>query len=292
MKKNWLHDPIWFTPPDGSSRVLWKDSPSPPPAPDYTGAAKATAEGNIEAAQTATRANRVNQYSPYGSSTYSQTPSAGYSGPEGQDPNATWSQNINLSPVGQKLLDSLNQSQLGTAGLEGTATNRVADTLNQPFDQTSPQASTDKAYANITSRLDPQWNQRQQMQETQLRNQGVAPGSEAYDNAMRDFNYGRNDAYTQANTQAMQFAPQTYQLGLAQREQPLNELNAIRTGSQVTTPQFGGVPQQQTTAGANLAGATQAQGAYDQGLYNIGVGQSNSGNTALVGLASAAAMAF
>lgn len=280
MNKNSLHDPIWFTPPDGSSRVLWKDSPSPPPAPDYTGAAVATAQGNQQAATTATKANRVNQFSPYGSSTYSQA--------DPSDPNSQWSQQISLSPVGQQLLDSLNQSQLGTSALEKGATDTVANTLQQPFDQNSPQASTDKAYANITSRLDPQWNQRQQQQETQLRNQGVAPGSEAYDNAMRDFNYGRNDAYTQANTQAMQFAPQTYQLGLAQREQPLNELNAIRTGSQVTTPQFGNVPQQQTTAGANLSGAATAQGSYDQNLYNQSVGQANAFNQGLFSLGGAA----
>jgi hypothetical protein len=280
MSKNALHDPIWFTPPDGSSRVLLKDSPAPPPAPDYTGAAVATAQGNQQAATQATKANRVNQYSPYGSSIYSQA--------DPSDPNSQWSQNISLSPVGQQLLDSLNQSQLGTAGLEQGATNTVANTLNQPFDQTSPQASTDKAYANITSRLDPQWNQRQQQQETQLRNQGVAPGSEAYDNAMRDFNYGRNDAYTQANTQAMQFAPQTYQLGLAQREQPLNELNAIRTGSQVTTPQFGNVPQQQTVGGPNYSGATQATGTYDQNLYNQQVAQANAFNGGLFSLGGAA----
>jgi hypothetical protein len=49
--------------------------PSTPPAPDYTGAAEKTAAGNIEAARMATKANRINQVTPYGSLTYSQTPS-------------------------------------------------------------------------------------------------------------------------------------------------------------------------------------------------------------------------
>jgi hypothetical protein len=45
---------------------------APPPPPDYAGAAKATAEGNKEAAQFAVNANRINQYTPYGSLTYSR----------------------------------------------------------------------------------------------------------------------------------------------------------------------------------------------------------------------------
>lgn len=48
---------------------------SAPAAPDYTAAAQATAQGNLEATRAATQANRVNQYTPYGSLTWSQTPS-------------------------------------------------------------------------------------------------------------------------------------------------------------------------------------------------------------------------
>jgi hypothetical protein len=43
-----------------------------PPPPDYAAAAKATAQGNKEAAQFAVNANRINQYTPYGSLTYSR----------------------------------------------------------------------------------------------------------------------------------------------------------------------------------------------------------------------------
>lgn len=49
-----------------------KDGGSPPPAPDYTQAAKDTAAGNLEMAKYTTRANRINQYTPYGSLTYTQ----------------------------------------------------------------------------------------------------------------------------------------------------------------------------------------------------------------------------
>ena len=45
-----------------------------PPAPDYEKAARETARGNLEATRAAIRANRINQYTPYGRLTYKQTP--------------------------------------------------------------------------------------------------------------------------------------------------------------------------------------------------------------------------
>lgn len=259
------------------------DSPSPPPAPDYAGAANATAAGNLEAAQYATKANRVNQYTPYGNLIYSQQ--------NPDDPNSTWSSRIDLSPTGQKLLDYNDAASLGLGQQTTAALGRVNDTLSKPMDMQSVNDIYDKSYQQQTDRLDPQWAQKQQMTETQLVNQGLRPGTEAYDNAMRDFNYGRNDAYSQARQNAIATMPQSYQLATATRNQPLNELNALRTGSQVTNPSFSSsVPQQQTTAGANQLGAVQATGQYNQGLYNQQVATNNNQNNALMSLAGSAAM--
>lgn len=47
-------------------------APSAPPAPDYTAAARETAAGNRQAAEYAVNANRINQYTPYGSLTYTR----------------------------------------------------------------------------------------------------------------------------------------------------------------------------------------------------------------------------
>lgn len=44
----------------------------PPPPPDYAAAAKETAAGNRQAAEYAVNANRINQYTPYGSLTYTR----------------------------------------------------------------------------------------------------------------------------------------------------------------------------------------------------------------------------
>jgi hypothetical protein len=256
-------------------------SSSPPPAPDYAGAATATAQGNLEATRAATEANRINQYTPYGSLTYSRDPNAA-------TPDSGWSQSINLNDVGQKLLDYQNNASLGLGEQTGQALDRVGDSLSQPFDYGSVGDVQSAAEGAITSRLDPMWDRKQSQTETQLVNQGLRPGTEAYDNAMKDFNYGRYDAYQQAVLAGINTMPQTYQMANALRNQPLNELNALRTGSQVTNPTFNQVPQQQTTTGANMLGAAQAQGQYDMGLYNANVAQDNAMTQGLFSLGGAA----
>lgn len=260
-------------------------SSSPPPAPDYAGAATATAQGNLEATRAATEANRINQYTPYGSLTYARDPNAA-------TPDSGWSQTVNLSPVGQQLLDYQNNAALGLGEQTGQALDRVGQSLAQPFDYSSVGDVQNAAQGAITSRLDPIWDRRTAQEETKLINQGLRPGTEAYTNAMSDLNMGRNDAYQQAILAGINTMPQTYQMAQALRSQPLNELNALRTGSQVTNPTFNQVPQQQTTTGANMLGAAQAQGQYDQGLYNAGVGANNALTGGLFSLGAAGLGAY
>lgn len=241
---------------------------SAPPAPDYAGAATATAQGNLEATRAATAANRINQYTPYGSLTYAHNPTE-------DNPDGGWSQSVNLNDTGQKLLDYQNNASLGLGEQTGQALNRVGQSLSQPFDYGSVGDVQNAAQGAITSRLDPMWDRKQQQTETQLVNQGLRPGTEAYDNAMKDFNFGRNDAYQQAVLAGINTMPQTYQMANALRNQPLNELNALRTGSQVTNPTFNNVPLQQATAGANQLGAAQAGYGASMDAYNADVGQKN-----------------
>ena len=266
---------------------MGKDSPSPPPAPDYTGAAQATAAGNMQAAQQSQQANLVNQNTPYGSLNYTQDPTSRFS-----SGNPSYTSNINLNQTGQQLLDYSNQSALGLGALQGGATQRVADTMGQPMDLSSVQKISDQSYADQTARLDPQWDQNKKQFDAQMANQGITAGGEAYDNAARDFGQQRNDAYTQARQAAISTMPQTYQLASAAYNQPLNALNALRTGSQVTNPTFGSTPQQQTTTGPNYLGAAQSTGQYNQGLYNANVGQQNAMTSGLFSLGGAGLNAY
>lgn len=254
--------------------VYFKDAPSAPPAPDYLGAARATSEGNLEAARLNTKANRINQYTPYGSLVYSHS---------GADPDAGWSQTISLSPEQQKLLDAQNGTSLALAGLMGQGVDYVRDALGSRItmaDLPKSMVNADQtAQEAIMARLQPQIERSRAALETQLRNQGVTPGSEAWTSAMRDQYQSENDMQMQAALKGIDVgnAAQVQQLALLQalRNDPINVLNAVRTGAQVTNPAFERVAQQGLTSGPDILGATQAQGNYNQGLYNSQVGAYN-----------------
>jgi hypothetical protein len=266
---------------------MGKPAPAAPPAPDYKSAAQATAADNLAAARSATTANRVNSYTPYGSLTYSQDPN---------NPDK-WSQNVNLNQTGQQLLDQQNETSIGLGNLQNDATQRVATSVNGAIPGAyNPNQATNNASDLINARLAPQQHRDQAALDAQLANQGITPGSEAYKNAQDELGRTQNDAKQQAQLQGITLGQnqqaQQYSQEMTNRNLPLNELNSIRTGSQVTNPTFQNAPQQQTTAGADYMGAATGQNQYNMGLYNSQVGQGNSNLQLLGTLAGAGATAY
>jgi hypothetical protein len=270
-------------------RKLCKSAPDAPPAPNYVGAAQATSQGNLDAARAAASANRVDQITPYGNLTYSQNPGAG--------PDGGWQATTTLAPAQQTLLSQQNQTSIGLGNLEQQGLGYVANAVNNtptmaslPANMVNPGQTGQDA---IMARLQPQIDQSNKALQTQLANQGIAQGSEAYGNAMRVQQQGVNDQYQQAALAGIGVGQnaqnQQLQLQTALQNQPVNMLNAVRTGSQVTNPTFNSVPQQATTSGADLLGATTAQGNYNQGLYGSQVAQTNSANSSTYSAAATAA---
>ena len=113
---------------------------------------------------------------------------------------------------------------------------------------------------------------------------------------MRTQNQSENDLRSQAALNGISVGQnaQNQQFGLksAIQNQPLNMLNAVRTGSQVTNPSFSNTPQQGQTGGADMSGAMQGQAARNQGLYNAQSANVNSSNGAAAGVATAAMMMY
>lgn len=341
MKNSWQLDPFYFAPLPklGGGWVAFKDSPSPPPTPDYAAIAKQQGAENIAAARFNAKISNPDINSPLGTQrvTYGggppvfnqsaydaamkayqaaqAAPSMGVSSggnisgmdglgdffnggsggqSSGKAPNQAdyWQTtgdpdkatvDIALSPEQQKLYDQQIRlsNAYGDIGEQGLV--RISNAFNTPLDESSINDLQDRAYAAQTSRLDPQWQQADSQQQTALRNQGLVPGGEAYDNAMRVFNQGKNDAYTQARLAASSQAPSLLQQELAIRNQPLTEVNALRTGSQPQMPQF----QQYTGSSAAPAPVMQgalAQSQYNQNAYNQQQGASNSATSGLFSL--------
>jgi len=249
-------------------------SASAPPPPDYAGAAQQTAAGNLEAARANIAANRVNQYTPYGSLEYKVS---------GEDPygNPTWSATQSLSPTQQQLLDYQNQSSLGLGQLAGKGLGYVSNMLDTPFDTSqlpttgfNPSQSYQDAYMQ---RLAPQIEQGQEALDVKLANAGIPVGSEAYRRAQVAQGQRVNDLLAAATTQGFGVGQQARQQGLQEqaylRNEPLNTLNAVRTGSQVQGPTFVNPAMQANTAGADILGATQMG-------YNAQMGAANAQNAA------------
>lgn len=253
---------------------------SSPPPPDYAGAAQATAAGNLEASRYATKANRADQFTPYGSLTWRDL---------GDD---RWAQDINLTPEGQALLDQQMKTSGNLAGLQDTAFQGVRNQQAAGWGDEnlvqSPFNPGETAQDAIMRRTQPLLDRSRASAETRLANQGIQQGSEAWRNAQDDIRRGENDAYSQAALQGIQTGQQARQQGIQEQQyfnsRDLNQLNALRTGAQVTNPQFGSYAQQATTAGPDMLGAV-GQG------YNSALGANNANNANSASLASGATAA-
>jgi len=249
-------------------------SASAPPPPDYAGAARETAAGNLDAARANIAANRVNQYTPYGSLEYNMAGEDKYGNP-------MWSATQSLAPAQQQLLDYQNKASLGLGELTGKGLGYVSNMLDNPFDVSqlpstgiNPSQSYQDAYMQ---RLAPQLQQGRERLEQQLANQGIQLGSEAYDRAMRNQAQRENDLLLGATTQGFGVGQQARQYALQEqaylRNEPLNTLSAVRTGAQVQGPTFVNPAMQANTAGPDILGATQMG-------YNAQMGAANAQNAA------------
>jgi hypothetical protein len=382
----------------GVTDFLFGKPPSPAPAPDYTGAAIAQGAANVDAARASAKLSNPNVYSPYGTQLVS------YDGdiptirqtltPEAQKTvEAQQRLQSNLAELGNtaytgafgamstpfsfggQVQTQFNQGgalqNAPSAGQYGLAQGGLnAPNLSSQLDLSNvakmPVNAGTTAQEAIMRRLEPSLARQRTSTETQLINQGLRPGTEAYDNAARILgeqendlrsqaalqglnldiganqqgfsqalqggqfanaadlaqfgagmqsqqaanqaiaqNYGQGMSAAQAQNateaqrynqamQAAQFGNTAQQQALAQallqRQLPLNEINALMSGSQIQNPQFSAY-QGQTITPAPIANATAQQSAYNQNLYNQQVGTYNTNVEGMYNLGGSAARA-
>ncbi len=172
-------------------------------------------------------------------------------------------------------------------------------------------ASRQRVEQAILARLEPQFRQDEAAMQSKLLSAGLEVGSPVYNSELRRLQQGQNDARQQAilaggteesrqvglnaalqgqgfsqGLQGAQFDNATRQQMLSElllrRNTPLNEMNSLRTGSQVAMPNFQGY-YTNNAAAAPMFDAAQAQGNYDMAAAQ----NSQSGfNSMLGGLAS------
>lgn len=222
---------------------------SAPAPPNFTGAAQQQADQQNALVDKQTQQNRINQYNPYASLTY---------GPDG-------SQQFAFNGAMGGLNQSLQQ--------------QAAQAMGTPFSLSGlPQApdaggareqAINAAYGSATSRLDPMFQQREADTRTRLMNQGLQPGSEAYEREMGQLGRDRSDAYNQALSgaigQGTAAGSALFQQGMQSRQQALEEMLRQRGQAFGELGQMNGLMGMQgynqagLGQGANLLGAAGLQ---------------------------------
>jgi len=242
-----------------------------------------------------------------------------------------------LTPEAQKTLEAQQRVQYALAGLGEQGIGNASNILSTPFQPTSTQINKEFAdYGRaqntldtsnlaampinagttaqnlILQRLQPTMDQGDTSFKQALANQGLAPGTEAYNAAFRNREMSKNDLINQAALQGInldmsarqqgynelmgqaglyntalgqdysqglsraQFGNTAQQQQLAQdlalRGQPLNEIIGLMSGSQIQLPQFAGYSASQVAPPPTFAGA--------QAGYNAQLGAANAQNAA------------
>lgn len=237
-------------------------APSPPPPPNPKDTSAASTGTSVATALANANLQNVSQIGPNGSLTYNQTGTYNFKDPyTGQSYDIPqFTATTALSPEQQKLADLNNQTQqnLGNIGVQQSS--KIGSLLNTPFDPNN--AVEDKIDKIGAARLDPQFAREEDALRTRLANQGIMPGSDAFKAEMDSFHQGKNDAYNQLFLNGNQ---QAFQQAQATRNQPINEVTALLSGSQVSQPTFQNVhePTIPTTDNAGIINTN-----YNQKLQN------------------------
>lgn len=233
-----------------------KGSSTPATTPDYTEAALATANSG-----------KFDQNTPYGSVNWTLRPGADPKNPQPGD----YIQSTALAPGQQSIYDTSTANKLNT----GLAAGNVLGQLDQ-----GPQGVQNALYANETQYYDKNFGDQQKALESQLANQGVGQGTEAYNNAFDQFNQNKNKAYQTATNDAITGAT-------AQQGQLTQQLAALLGNSQPTVPTSAS-----GTAGADFNTALGNQTSTNLATSNAAAAQSAQQQQLMASLAAAAAVAF
>lgn len=280
--------------------------PKAPAPPDYAAAAVEQGKANTNSAIATNFLNQANQVGPNGSLNYTYDTAGGYTLPDGTViPRTTAT--TTLSPDQQKLYDQNNLMSRNLNDLAIRGIGYVDQASQTPIDQSQLPgmvgslqqrqfrdgtggedftAHRDRITEAMMQRMQPNIDRQREQMRTQLANQGITQGSEAYGTEQHQFQQGVNDQriaallagdqeqqmywdqeqrglnnYNQAQegnfAQGLasgQFTNQARSQAIQEadyfKNQPLNMLNSLRTGGQTQMPVFGNV-----SAGSSIAPA-------------------------------------
>ena len=213
---------------------------SAPKPPDPWETAQAQSQWNNTTAQTQQALNMVDQVNPWGTSSYTQNGTQTIIGADGKPINVPkYTQTTTLSPEQQAIFEQTQVAQGNLAGLASDQSAAMRDYLSKPFEFNNTD-DEQWAYDLASPRILAQQGQNEDQLRTTLANKGIREGSAAWNAEMARMTNANTD---QLNQLALTGRGQAFNEALTSRNQPINELSALLSGSQVSMPQFAATPQ-------------------------------------------------
>lgn len=241
-----------------------------PKAPDPAQTAAAQGQWNSFTAQQQQAMNMTNQNSPWGSLTYDQTGSQTIIDPNGRPVEVPrYTANTTLTPEQQSIYDQSQAAELNLATIANEQSGRVGEILNNPFEFKNSDAEQ-WSYDLASPRILQQQGKNENALRSQLIASGIRPGTANWDSEMTRLTNANSD---QLNQLALTGRGQAFSEQLAQRNQPLNEIIGLMSGTQIQNPNstFAQTPQSQV-AGVDYSGLVQNKYNADMQAYNAKTG--------------------
>lgn len=221
---------------------------SAPKPPDPVATSNTQQQYNTAAATAQNKINSYGQSTPFGSVSYVPDSS---------------------SPSGYRIVTGTNATGETLLNTANTLANNSAGMYSQPFNGEN-KAVTDKLNEWSANYLQPIFNQQSSNLEAQLRNQGLQPGTEAYNNAKNLLARNQGDV---TNQYLQQNEAQAFDQALQQYGVPLQTISSLRDNA--NPGMFQSTPTAQVQP-PNYTGAVQSN--YEQQAQNYnntwnGIGQ-------------------
>lgn len=213
---------------------------STPKAPDPQQTANAQAGMNRDTATTQQMLNMTNQVGPDGSLTYAQTGSNSFVGADGKTVTLPqFTATTTLSPEQAAIKAQSDKASLNLGTLAAEQSGKLQQYLNDPFKFENSDAEQ-WAYDLASPRILAQQGQNEAQLRTTLAGKGIREGSAAWNAEMARMTNSNSD---QLNQLALTGRQQAYTEALQNRNQPINEITALMSGSQVSMPNQVQTPQ-------------------------------------------------
>jgi hypothetical protein len=252
---------------------------SMPDAPDYEALAKQDAAAQKALAIEQTRMNRPTQINPLGRMDWTQ------------DAKGNWTQTVTADPRLKAQMDAVI-AQGGDITKQIAAQGEFTGPDQIDWNPDAMKEYGDAIYGSVMDRARVDQNRDRSQMQTQLRQQGLMPGSEAYDNAFQNMLRAQGDVATQAAQQAtiaskdqyrndymaqLSGQDQNYRQDLQGYQMPWDLAGAAQGLSQGYRPNFDTFGTSTGYNPANMTEAAQAGYQAKMGDYNAKQQQSGKG---------------